>query len=364
MYVYTYSMSTQESRVERFNERSLTTQMPSILFLGASGQVGGAFLTVFRKTHPKDSMTAYLRSTALDDALSALGNVTIEHGTFEEFDRIGKLAANHEIVINCAASFNPPLTSVILEGIRNTKAVRAPKKPILLHLSGTGNFVDHSKTGEYLPHGRKFNDGNPDDVRKIDANYPPNGATDELILAAAAKGNVNALFVCPGGIYGQSADHIGASAGAAAAKAAGVWVSWSLNNVKTLGFSPYVGPGTSIIRLVHVDDVVGLMMLVYQKALDTWDTYRPEDVFGHFYICVDEAPESKRVAEAFGELLYREGKIASPVPKQVSYEEAGTTAFYSAGNTMVQPVKAKTLGWEPRATKKVFETLRESHYDL
>ena len=338
-------------------------QMPSILFLGASGQVGGAFLTVFRKAHPEDPITAYLRSTALDDALKALGNVTIEHGTFEEYDRIEKLAGNHEIIINCAASFNPPLTSVILTGIRNTKAVKAPKTPILLHLSGTGNFVDHSTTGEYLPNGKWFNDSNPNDVRKIDSSYPPNGATDELILASAVKGDVNALIVCPGGIYGQSMDHIGLSTGAPAAKAAGVWVLWSLNNVKTLGFAPYVGPGTSIIRLIHVDDVVNLMMLVYRKALDTWDTYRPEDVYSHFYLCVDEAVEAKKVAEAFGELLHREGKIPSPLPKQVSYEEAGQTAFYIAGNTKVQETKAKGLGWVPRAPQRFFETLKESHYD-
>ncbi|MCJ1278759.1 hypothetical protein MMC21_006577 [Puttea exsequens] len=337
--------------------------MASILFLGASGQVGGAFLSVFRTVHPQTPITAYLRSTILDEALTALGNVTIIHGTFEEYDRIKQLAATHDIIINCAASFNPPLTTVILEGIKNTKATTAPKKPILLHLSGAGNFVDHSKTGEYVPKEHQFNDSNPDDVRKIDASYPPNGATDGLIFAAAAEGKVNALFVCPGGIYGQSTDHIGVSIGAAAAKAAGVWVLWSLNNVKTLGFSPYVGPGTSIFRLVHVDDVVSLMMLVYQRALDTWDAYKPEDVYSHFYLCVDEAPESKKVAEAFGELLYREGKIASPVPKQVPYGEAGITAGYSAGNLIVEAVKAKELGWEPRAPKRFFETLRESHYD-
>ena len=338
--------------------------MASILFLGASGQVGGAFLSVFRKANPQVPITAYLRSTALDEALNALGNVTIIHGTFEEYDRIEQVAASHSIIINCAASFNPPLTSVILKGIRNTQAVDAHKRPILLHLSGTGNFVDHSRTGEYLPRDHLFNDGTPDDVRRIDASYPPNGATDELILAAAAKGEVNALFVCPGGIYGQSANHIGLSIGAAAAKAAGVWVLWNLKNVETLGFSPYIGPGTSIIRLIHVDDVVSLMMLVYQKALDTWDTYKPEDVYSNFYLCVDEVVESKRVAAVFGELLHRERKIDSPIPKQVLYEEGGTTAFYSAGNTMVEAIKAKELGWEPKAPKKFFETLRDSRYDL
>ena len=336
--------------------------MPSILFLGASGQVGGAFLTVFRRTYPHDPLTLYLRSTTLDEALRGLGNVTVEHGTFEEFDRVEELASKHEIIINCAASFNPPLSAAILKGIERNDVVKAPhKRPILLHLSGTGNFVDHSQTGEYLPEGKKFNDGNPEHVRKIDANHPPNGATDELILSAASKGVANAFFVCPGGIYGQSADHVGSSIGDPSAKAAGVWVKWTLDNVTKLGFSPYIGPGTSIIRLIHVDDVVSLMMLVYRKAVETWDTYRPEDVFSHFYVCVDDVVESKMVAEAFGDLLHRQGKISSPTPKQVSYDEAGTTAFYSAGNTMVEPVKAKSLGWEPR-TPAFLDALKEGKF--
>ena len=285
----------------------------------------GAFLTIFRQNYPNIPITAYLRSTALDTALTSLGNVTVIHGTFEEYGRIEQLSATHSIVINCAASFNVPVTEAILRGIRGTTTIS--KRPILLHLSGTGNFVDHGKLGAYVPHEHPFNDSNPDHVRKIDASYPPNGPCDGLILAAAAKGEVNAFFVCPGGIYGTSANHLGLSVGAASAKAPGVWVLWNLQNVQDLGFSPYVGPGTSIIRLVHVDDVVDLMMLVFRKALDTWDTYEPEDVFSHFYIAVNDLPaEAKPVAEAYGELLFRMGKISSPTPKQVTFEEAGKVA--------------------------------------
>ena len=86
------------------------------------------------------------------------------------------------------------------------------------------------------------------------------------------------------------------------------------------------GPGTSIIRLIHVDDIVDLMMLVFPKALDTWNTYKPEDVYSNCYIAVNEAPEAKPVAEAYGELLFRMGKIASSIPKQVTYEQAGKVA--------------------------------------
>ena len=286
----------------------------------------GAFMTVFRKRHPDVPITTYLRSTALDTALAALGNITIIHGTFEEHAKVEELSASHSIIINCAASFNPPLTEAILKGIRRTKT---PRKPILLHLSGCGNFVDGSELGIHIPQVRPFDDSNPDHVRKIDASYAPNGACDALILEASAKGDVNAFFVCPGGIYGTSSNHIGLAidGGAANKSPLGVWVLWNLENVQELGFSPYVGPGTSVIRLVHVDDVVDLMMRVFQKAVDTRDLYRPGDAYGNFYIAVDDSPlEARAVADAYGELSFRMGKTVSPAAKQVTYAQAGKVA--------------------------------------
>ena len=215
------------------------------------------------------------------------------------------------------------MTEAILRGIRRTQA---PKKPILLHVSGAGNFVDHSTTGEYIPQSHPFNDANPNDVRKIDASYAPNGATDEIIFQAAARGEVNALFVCPGAIHGNSANHIGLTVGAASAQAPGVWLLWNMENIASHGFSPYVGPGTSVFRFVHVDDVVDLMILVFRKALETWDSYVPEDVYRHFYLAVDEEMASKPVAVGLADLVHRRGAIAEPVAKSVSFEEAGKVA--------------------------------------
>ncbi len=34
-----------------------------------------------------------------------------------------------------------------------------------------------------------------------------------------------------------------------------------MQNIEQLGYSPYIGDGSSVMGLVHVDDVVELMML-------------------------------------------------------------------------------------------------------
>ena len=101
---------------------------------------------------------------------------------------------------------------------------------------------------------------------------------------------------------------------------------WILESIQESGWSPFVGSGTSIIHLVHVDDVVDLMMPIFQKTLDTWITYGLEDVYSNIYDAMNEAPEAESVAETYRELVFRMGKIASPTVKQVASEEAGKVA--------------------------------------
>lgn len=60
------------------------------------------------------------------------------------YGEIKKLSATYNNVISCASSFNVPVTEAILRWVRATKTL---SKPILLHLSGTGNCVDYSTLG-------------------------------------------------------------------------------------------------------------------------------------------------------------------------------------------------------------------------
>jgi nucleoside-diphosphate-sugar epimerase len=213
------------------------------------------------------------------------------------------------------------VTNALLAGARTRKA-QTGNNSVLMHLSGAGNFVVGPYNGAANTETKLFSDTNPKDVGRIDKTYLPNGPVDEIILAAAAKGDVNAYFVCPVGIYGASEDHIARRSEDPAAKsfanAPGVWVRWMIDNVETLGYSPYVGEGSCVFGLVHVDDVVDLMLLVAEKA-SSGEEYAPEDVLRNFYLCVDERLSNKVIAGEFAEVLGKE-------LKSVSFEEAGTVA--------------------------------------
>ncbi|UKZ77557.1 hypothetical protein TrVFT333_005280 [Trichoderma virens FT-333] len=321
--------------------------MASILFLGVSGQIGGAFITAFREKYLDIPVTFYLRSTELDNVLHDLGNTTIIHGTFDQLDEIERLASSHPFVFNFAASMNVPVTEAIIRGVR-TRKVQTGATSVVYHLSGAGNFVDNSKSGDYIPTSHRFDDANPDDVRTVSAANLPNGPCDELLFAAASTGEAKVYFVCPGGTYGHSHRHVGRSVGSASAFAPGRWVDYMTQNTEVLGFGAYVGSGTSVFGVVHVDDIVSLAMLVYQKILDTVDSYKPEDVYRYWYNGVASEEPSKKIAAAFAKLQARRGKITSPETKSVAYEDAGFTARYIAGNMLIECNNSISLGWRPQ----------------
>lgn len=311
----------------------------SVLLIGASGQVGGAFLTVFRRAYPSTPITLFLRTHALDEAVKSLGNITIIHGDFDtDLQLLEKLASEHDIVINAATSSSLHINEAILRGFVAYKD-RTGNNAILLHLSGTGNFVDGSRSGEFsafnsaldLP----FHDTNPEQVKKINTSMEPNGASDKIILRAAEARKVDAYFVCPVGIYGASHDHIGRLAGAegeAYANALGVWAGWMISDIVAKGYSPYVGPGTTQFFTVHVDDVVDLMMRVYTKALKDREEskYGKDSVHGESYVAAGEKWENKQIAELFAEAMVRREKLKGDGERvevrSGTFEEAGTTA--------------------------------------
>lgn len=264
-------------------------------------------------------MTVFLRSAAYDPALQALG-VTIIHGTYADYADVERLASQHSIIINVGSSQDPALTKAILQGAR---LAPTEKKKILIHMSGAGNFVDGGKSGNYVPQEHPFNDGNEDDVRKIGLENL-NGACDELVLKAAFSGAVNGFIVCPGGIYGVGTQN--AVTRGTAQRSLGVWATWMVDNIARLGFSPYIGEGTAVFPTIHVDDVVELMFFVFEKALNTWDTYKPEHAYKQFYVGVDERLAAKTIATGFAEYMSETGNLGLVKTKEVPFKEAGSVA--------------------------------------
>ena len=292
--------------------------MTSLLLLGVSGQVGGPFLTSFLQQYPEIAVTVFLRSTAYDEVLRGL-NVAAAHGTYDDTNEVQQLVSRHNIIINVGSSWNTALTEAILRGAHVNSG---EKKKILIHMSGAGNFTDYGKSGNIVSQAKPWNDANPEDVRKVNPTML-NGACDELVLKAASAGVVNGFIICPGGIYGLGSKNDVTDG--TSPPSLGVWATWMVQNVTNLGFSPYVGEGTAVFPTIHVDDVVQLMFLIFEKALNTWDSYKPEDAYKNFYLGIDERYGGRTLATAFADFVSKTRKLDIKT-KQVNFEEAGTVA--------------------------------------
>lgn len=301
-----------------------------------------------------------LRTRVLDDAIRTLGaHVKVEHVDFADTQKVESLVQEHDVVLDLANSRSPELAAAVVEGAARYKKTN-DRRQLLLHLSGAGNFSDNSHSGTFIA-ADPFDDSNPEHVRGINASMKPNGAADKIILNAAANGVVNAYIVCPVGIYGRSETHIALKSYSKEAQqyaqALGVWSQWMLDNIKSHGFSPYIGPGTSVFPVVHVDDVVALTMKVLHKAIEIGGSYNPEDVYSHFYLAHADTLQAKTIATIFADVAHRQGLIPQAEVKTLDYDTevgdgeaavAKAAAYrYLAGNVILRSRNAAKLGWRP-----------------
>jgi len=137
--------------------------MPSILLLGATGLVGSHLILELRDRYPKLPVTVYVRNQTIDKYLTTTAGVArVVHGEFSEYAKLSALAEEHDIVINAGSSGDDAVTEAILEGLEKRSV---ESKTVLIHMSGTGNFLDTRWTdGSHHPESKVWSVSTPEAV--------------------------------------------------------------------------------------------------------------------------------------------------------------------------------------------------------
>jgi len=113
--------------------------------------MGSHLVATLKKTHPAFLLTVYVRDTSTELHEYLTNNIGVDriiNGDFSETDKISKLASGHDVVINCGSSWDVGLTKAIINGLV-TKYEEGKGKGSLIHVSGTGNFLDGRTDGKY-----------------------------------------------------------------------------------------------------------------------------------------------------------------------------------------------------------------------
>ncbi|KAE8444729.1 hypothetical protein EG329_014289 [Mollisiaceae sp. DMI_Dod_QoI] len=333
----------------------------SVLVFGGTGLMGSHLIAALKKTHSHLALTVYVRDTSapLQEYLtSTVGVDRIVNGDFSELDKISKLAAEHDLVINSGSSWDVPLTKAIIKGL-TTKFEEGKGKGSLIHVSGTGNFVDGKKDGKYAGPGagdsKVWNDDDEEDMKLINTGML-NGGPDVEVLEAGKTKKLNTYIVFPSGVYG-------ASLGPKAGNAPGVIQLLYKLQAEQLGFVPYVGEGSSLFQSLHVEDFPPFVLKVVDEALKTDE---PEgSVYSRCYIVSSQPTSWKETSTAFAKLLHAQGVIASPKPRSVKLEEAGEGELpnLQAGSMLFKNDRAKKLGFKP-VKESVLEYLENELHAL
>ena len=125
--------------------------------------MGGHLAVTLKKNYPHFPLTVYIRDTdsAVRNFLTeTVGVDKVVYGDFSESEKISKLAAEYGIVINCGSSWDVPLAKSINVGLKD-RFDEGKGKANLIHISGTGDFVDERKDGNYAADSKVWNVSQP-----------------------------------------------------------------------------------------------------------------------------------------------------------------------------------------------------------
>ncbi|KAK4941151.1 hypothetical protein LTR10_018824 [Elasticomyces elasticus] len=309
--------------------------MPSILLLGVSGLVGSHLILALRDHCPGLPVTVFLRNKNLDVYLYETAKVDkVVHGTFDEKDKIVALAKTHDIVINVGSSWDVPLSEAIVEGLKQQPD---GKKRTLIHMSGTGNFVDKRWTdGAFHADTKVWSDDDTEDMKLINPEML-NGGPDTVVLNASRDSQIGTFIVFPSGIYGEAAGPV---------PALGVIQLVFREKAQELGFVPYVGDGSAIFNCLHVKAITPFMLLLLGLALQEDKSQR--SVYERCFIIGGQEMPWKAASEAFAKSLHAEGVIPSPEARSVKLEEAGggELPMLMASNMRLTSPRAQRLGYK------------------
>ena len=125
----------------------------SVLFLGATGYIGGTVLqTILASATPPSTITAIVRNEKKAEALNSLSTpsgTTLKAviGDLSKADQLIELAKEHDIVINCANADSEEGIKALIEGMKQRRD-KTGHRPLLIQTSGTGVLVDDAQ-GRY-----------------------------------------------------------------------------------------------------------------------------------------------------------------------------------------------------------------------
>ena len=290
-----------------------------IFLTGASGYIGGSVATAL--VNAGHAVTGLVRSETSAEKAKAFGVEPIL-GTLEDDAILETAAANSDVVVNAANADH--------EGAA---------KALLRAMAGTGKTLIHTSGSSVV--GTQAGGHKVDDIYDEDTAFTPSPgraarvALNEFIVSQKSHG-IRTIIICPSLIYGLGRG----------ATEHSMQVPWLIEVARKHGVAKHYGPGENIWSNVHIDDLVNLYLLAFDRA-----------PAGAFYYAENGENSMKELCAAISRMLGLSGE-----PQAMSLEEAaaewgeGAAQNTMGSNSRVRAVRARReLGWTPTAPSVIAE---------
>lgn len=291
---------------------------------GASGYIGGS--VVAHLVAAGHQVTGLVRSQEKADAVRARGIQPLL-GTLDDAERLAQAAHAADVVVNAASADHKGAVTALLD------ALAGSGKPFI-HTSGSSIVGTRS-------HGHR-SDAVFDESSAITPSpaRAARVALNDLILSYRDKG-CRPVILCPSLIYGLGLG----------VEPHSTQVPLLIELAKKRGCAAYAGPGENIWSNVHIDDLVTLYALAIEKA-----------PVGAFFFAENGENSMREICVAINRML----GFAGP-PTAMSMQEAaaewgeGTAEDTMASNSRVRALRARQLGWKPKA-RSLIEEIEQGCY--
>jgi nucleoside-diphosphate-sugar epimerase len=291
---------------------------------GASGYIGGSVAAYL--VAAGHQVTGLVRSREKAEAVHARG-IQPFLGTLDDGGRLAQAAQAADIVVNAASADHNGAVAALLGAL-------AGSDKLFIHTSGS-SIVGTRAQGHRSD--AIFDESSPVTPSPARA---ARVALNDFILSYRDKA-CRPVIICPSLIYGLghgAAPH-------------SMQVPLLIGLARKRGCAAHAGPGENIWSNVHIDDLVTLYARAIEKA-----------PAGAFFFAENGENSMREICEAINRMLGHEA-----APSAMSMEEAtsewgeGVTEDTMASNSRVRAVRARQLGWKPKA-RSLIEEIEQGCY--
>ncbi|GKZ37769.1 hypothetical protein AbraIFM66950_009527 [Aspergillus brasiliensis] len=321
----------------------------SLLITGVSGYIGGTILSTLLKDQSQWTkqlkIDCLVRSELQASAVQKLGASPIIITSFNETERLEKIAEDYDIIIHAGAGWHTPSAQALIRG-QGTRKTKTGDAVHYIQISGTINLSDRPYTADYTDT-HLFTD--EEDIYSFEKyresrETHPARSTDIAVIETGEAVDVNTYIIMTPTIFGQ---------GTGPFNRYSMQLPSMIADALTSGVVSIIEKGDTVWSHVHVEDLAGLFVVVLDKICAGVDI--PSGKKG-IYFCETGEHSHREFSVRLAAAAYELGVLRSSDVKEITLEEAGERAVFGgistaelgyASNARIKGILGRKLGWMP-----------------